>query len=66
MEAGQSTCPLCKRTWTVTVTDDCFVPACGCYGAWETAARKDNPSRPCTPCGMSHARECIYPHDARN
>jgi hypothetical protein len=53
--AGESTCPLCGRTWTVTPLDDCFVPACGHYGTDVSPANKE---RPCEPCGMAHMREC--------
>jgi hypothetical protein len=53
--AGQSTCPICGRTWTVSVYDDCLVPACGCYG---TSTGADNPSRPCESCGLAHAFGC--------
>jgi len=54
-DAGQSTCPMCSRHWTVTMWDDCMVPACGCYGDEVSAT---NPTRPCESCGISHAWTC--------
>lgn len=51
--AGWSTCPACQRTWVVTPWADCLLPACGCYGT-ETG----HGNRPCSPCGMEHARRC--------
>lgn len=53
--AGESTCPVCSRTWTVTPFADCFMPACGCFGFDSSEA---NPNRPCESCGMSHAWKC--------
>lgn len=53
--AGESTCPVCDRTWTVTPFDDCMLPACGCYGDDTSAA---NPHRICHRCGLAHARRC--------
>lgn len=53
--AGESTCPVCLLTWTVTMWQDCFLPSCGCYGDDPSDA---NPSRPCEPCGMRHTRTC--------
>lgn len=57
--AGESTCPMCGRAWTVTPFADCFMPACGCYGDDASAA---NPNRPCESCGLSHAWKCVK-HD---
>lgn len=54
-DAGESTCPLCGKTWLVTVLADCFLPACGCYGSDTSEA---NPNRPCEPCGLRHAWNC--------
>lgn len=56
-DAGMSTCPLCLREWLVTPWSDCMLPACGCFGSDTSAA---NPSRPCEPCGITHAWTC--PH----
>lgn len=53
--AGMSTCPLCQRHWLVTPHEDCMLPACGCFGFDYSA---DNPSRPCTNCGIRHAWTC--------
>ena len=50
--AGESTCPICHKTWLVTPYADCMLPACGCYGD-DTSA--NNPNRPCEPCGIAHA-----------
>jgi hypothetical protein len=55
LTAGTSTCPTCDRTWTVTPSDDCMVPACGCFGS-DTSA--DNLTRPCDSCGTRHAWTC--------
>lgn len=64
LNAGRSTCPICKREWLVTPFDDCMVPACGCYGTDTSAA---NPHRPCDDCGTSHAWACskIEGHERR-
>jgi hypothetical protein len=60
MDAGESTCPMCRVTWLVTPQTDCLVPACGCFGTDTSAS---NPNRPCEPCGLAHAmavpRECV-------
>src|SRR5262249_43831460 len=53
--AGESTCPVCKRHWVVTPSDDCLLPACGCFGSDTSPA---NPTRPCESCGMAHAFNC--------
>lgn len=53
--AGESTCPICGRHWTVTPLDDCMMPACGHYGFDTSAA---NPNRPCEDCGIIHAYTC--------
>jgi hypothetical protein len=50
--AGVSTCPICKRQWTVTPADDCILPECGCYG--HEPALGD---RPCEACGTAHQCE---------
>jgi hypothetical protein len=55
MNAGMSTCPICKKEWLVTPSEDCMVPACGCFGNDASAA---NPNRPCEPCGIKHAWTC--------
>jgi hypothetical protein len=52
LNAGQSTCPICHKTWLVTPYADCMLPACGCYGD-DTSA--NNPNRPCESCGIAHA-----------
>ena len=52
LNAGQSTCPICHKTWLVTPYADCMLPACGCYGDDTSAS---NPNRPCEACGMAHA-----------
>lgn len=54
-DAGESTCPICGRVWTVTPLDDCLMPSCGCFGS-DTSA--DNPARPCESCGIAH----VYAH----
>lgn len=56
--AGESTCPICQRTWLVTPKDDCLMPACGCFG-FDTSA--SNPSRPCETCGLTHQ----YAHEGK-
>lgn len=53
---SESTCPICKRHWTVTIADDCMLPACGHYGHDTSAA---NPDRPCESCGLHHAWNCL-------
>jgi len=53
--AGRSKCPICKREWLVTPSDDCLVPSCGCYG--ENLSH-DNIARPCEKCGIAHALNC--------
>lgn len=53
--AGTSTCPICRRTWTVTPHDDCLMPSCGCFGMDSSAA---NSHRPCQSCGVNHALAC--------
>jgi hypothetical protein len=60
-QAGQSTCPICGKEWIVTPFDDCFLPACGCYGK-DTGP--GNPARPCESCGMAHALTCAKPKEA--
>lgn len=55
VNAGTSTCPCCHRFWVVTPADDCFLPACECYGQDITAA---NPARPCQKCGLAHTTIC--------
>jgi hypothetical protein len=52
---GLSHCPLCGRVWLVTREDDCFMPACGCFGHDTSAA---NPQRLCEACGMKHVNAC--------
>ena len=59
--AGESTCPVCSRTWTVTPLDDCMLPACGCFGDDTTA---DNPHRICHSCGLGHVLRCPKREDA--
>lgn len=54
--AGWSTCPICGKTWVVTLTEDCLIPACGCYG---NDTRVDNHGRPCEPCGLAHVDSCV-------
>lgn len=55
IDAGESTCPMCGRIWTVTPRADCLMPACGCYGH---DASHRNPARPCQSCGINHAFTC--------
>lgn len=55
LTAGESTCPVCSMTWTVTPARDCLMPSCGCFGDDFSAA---NPARPCESCGVSHALRC--------
>lgn len=56
--AGETTCPICSRTWTVTPWDDYLIPACGCYG--------DDPrNAPCESCGLRHAWNCDKRAEAR-
>jgi hypothetical protein len=52
VNAGQSTCPICHKTWLVTPNADCMLPSCGCYGKDTSAS---NPNRPCESCGTAHA-----------
>lgn len=52
---GFSTCPGCGKRWLVTLMEDCFLPACGCYGDDVTST---NPARPCEPCGLRHVSNC--------
>ena len=54
-DAGESTCPICNKTWLVTMRNDCLVPSCGCYGF---GTGPENPNRPCERCGMRHAMSC--------
>lgn len=56
------TCPICNRTWRISMYDDCMVPACGCYGSFppETA------SVPCHSCGTRHAFQCMSGRDDWN
>lgn len=54
-DAGESTCPACKRHWIVTVFDDCMMPICGCFGHDVSA---NNPNRVCNGCGIQHAMKC--------
>jgi len=54
-DGGESTCPICNRTWLVTMYEDCLLPACGCYGE-DTGP--DNQHRPCHSCGLEHAFSC--------
>jgi hypothetical protein len=54
-DAGISRCPMCGREWLVVPGDDCFLPACGCFGR-DTSAT--NRARPCFGCGMKHAGNC--------
>jgi hypothetical protein len=56
IDAGYSTCPICNLLWQVTIINDCMLPACGCYGN-DTSAK--NPNRPCEPCGIRHAINCL-------
>jgi hypothetical protein len=60
-QAGQSKCPICGKVWAVTPLDDCFLPACGCYGS-DTS--RENPARPCESCGLQHALTCAKPKEA--
>lgn len=55
LNAGDSTCPCCGKTWVVTPFADCLLPACGCFGSDASA---DNLERPCYPCGLRHAWTC--------
>jgi len=55
IHAGKSRCPMCGRKWIVTPTDDCLLPACGCFGH-DTSEL--NPNRPCNSCGLNHAFSC--------
>ena len=54
-DAGISTCPICHKTWIVTIMRDCMLPACGCFGE-DTS--DNNPNRPCEHCGIQHAMTC--------
>jgi len=54
-DAGISTCPICGKTWTVTLWQDCALPTCGCYGHDTSAA---NRQRSCEACGIKHALSC--------
>ena len=56
-DGGESTCPICFHTWTVTPLDDCLVPACGCFGDDVSPA---NPYRPCWQCGVEHVDTCEF------
>jgi len=61
-DAGISTCPICKKTWVVTIERDCMLPVCGCYGH-DTG--ENNPNRPCEWCGISHAMNCSKMEDVK-
>jgi hypothetical protein len=49
----QNTCPICERTFTVTPSDDYFIPACGCYDDAEPG------HYPCESCGIPHVYACM-------
>ena len=55
VNAGWSTCPLCRRRWLVTPVDDCLMPSCGCFG---NDCEETNPNRPCEACGTYHYLHC--------
>ena len=59
MNAGKSTCPVCKKEWIVTPVEDCCLPVCGCFGSDTSAS---NPNRPCQNCGITHALKCEKTH----
>lgn len=52
-EFPETTCPICKRTWTPSMFDDFCIPACGCYGDEFVLG-----ATPCEPCGIRHAWNC--------
>jgi hypothetical protein len=48
-----NTCPICGRTFEVTVRDDTFIPACGHYGTDPASGHA-----PCERDGLAHAWAC--------
>jgi hypothetical protein len=57
--AGECTCPVCDRTWTVTPYDDFSLPECGCF------AGQPEGKSPCKTCGEQHMAACTKKDSAR-
>lgn len=60
---GETTCPICSRTFLVTPRDDCMMPACGCYGPTCSAMDREKKDRLCEACGVAHAMKCPKPKE---